>query len=151
MFIPTTAHLKRPLLLIMDGHNAHINLKVIRLMKENEIVCLILPPHCTHGLQPIDVVLFNNVKIDWSSIVRNHFKDGNKTIRNTDIPRLMKKLFIEKQSFSTTRIVSSFSRAGEFDKNQGESRVIKIKRAHVFVSIRSECPPSFKPEWTEAT
>jgi LEA14-like dessication related protein len=98
----------------MDGHNAHVNINIIQLMKQNKIVCLILPPHCTHSLQPIDVVLFNNVKTDWSNIVRNHLKNGNKSIKNADIPRLMKQLFIEKQSFSTTRIVSSFSRSGEF-------------------------------------
>ncbi|CAF5186211.1 unnamed protein product [Rotaria magnacalcarata] len=113
MFIPATAHLNRPVLLIMDGHNAHVNLNIINLMKQHNIVCLILPPHCTHSLQPIDVVLFNNVKIDWCDIVKNYFKSGHKSIRNADIPRLMKRLFIEKQSFSTTRIVSSFSRSGE--------------------------------------
>jgi DDE superfamily endonuclease len=98
----------------MDGHNAHINLNIIQLMIQNKIVCLILPPHCTHGLQPIDVVLFNNVKTDWSDIVRNFFKDGNKSIKNADVPRLMYQLFIQKQSFSSARIVLSFARAGEF-------------------------------------
>lgn len=113
MFIPATSHIKRPLLLIMDGHNAHVSINIIKLMNEHKIVCLILPPHCTHGLQPIDVVLFNNVKTDWASIVKNHFKSGNKSIKNSDVPRLMKRLFFDKQAFSTTRIVSSFSRAGE--------------------------------------
>jgi hypothetical protein len=80
MFIPATVHLNRPLLLIMDGHNAHVNLHIIQLMNQNKIVCLILPLHCTHSLQPIDVVLFNNVKTDWSNIVRNYFKDRNKSI-----------------------------------------------------------------------
>ncbi|CAM4850763.1 unnamed protein product [Rotaria magnacalcarata] len=126
MFIPATKHLNRPLLLIMDGHNSHINVNIIQLLKQNRIVCLILPPHCTHGLQPIDVVLFNNVKTDWSSIVSNYLKSGNKTIKNADIPRLMKQLFIEKQAFSTTRIVSSFSRSGiwPFNENAMTDKVV---------------------------
>ena len=98
----------------MDGHNAHVNINIIHLLKQNEIVCLILPPHCTHSLQSIDVVLFNNVKTDWSNIVSNPLRSGNKSIKNADIPRLMKQLYIEKQSFSSTRIVSSFARSGEF-------------------------------------
>ncbi|CAM4984171.1 unnamed protein product, partial [Rotaria socialis] len=126
MFIPATKHLNRPLLLIMDGHNSHIDVNIIQLLKQNRIVCLILPPHCTHGLQPIDVVLFNNVKTDWSSIVSNYLKSGNETIKNADIPRLMKQLFFEKQTFSTTRIVSSFSRSGiwPFNENAMMDKVV---------------------------
>ena len=115
MFIPATCHINRPLLLIVDGHAAHVNLNVVHLLKENQIVCLMLPPHSTHCLQPIDVVLFNNVKTDWTNIVKNHMKTGNQSVKNTDVPGLMKKLFLDKQSFSTTRIVSSFARSGRFD------------------------------------
>ncbi|CAF4009782.1 unnamed protein product [Rotaria sp. Silwood1] len=46
MFIPATQHLNRSLLLVMDGHNAHMNINIIQLMKQHNIVCLILPPHC---------------------------------------------------------------------------------------------------------
>ena len=73
MCILATAYLNRPILLIMDGHNAHVNLTIIHMRQQHKIVCLILPPHGTHthGLQPIDVVLFNNVKVDRSNIVKN--------------------------------------------------------------------------------
>ncbi|CAF3908070.1 unnamed protein product [Rotaria sp. Silwood1] len=101
MFIPATQHLNRPLLLVMDGHNAYMNINIVQMMKQHNIVCLILPPHCTHTLQPIDVVVFNNVKTDWSNIVTNYFKSGDKSIKNADIPYLMKQLLIAKQSFSS--------------------------------------------------
>jgi LEA14-like dessication related protein len=118
MFLPSTCHINRPLLLIIDGHAAHVNLNVIKLLQENQIVCLLLPPHSTHCLQPIDVVLFNNIKADWLSIVKNHMRAGNKSITNGHIPKLMKQLFITKQAFTTTRIVSSFARSGEiFSQN----------------------------------
>jgi hypothetical protein len=116
MFIPATSHIRRPLLLIIDGHATHVNINVIELLKEYQIVCLVLPPHSTHALQPIDVVLFNNVKTDWTNIIKNHMKAGNKSVKNSHMPALMKKLFVEKQSFSTTRIVSSFARSGKFNQ-----------------------------------
>ncbi|CAM4816935.1 unnamed protein product [Rotaria magnacalcarata] len=143
MFIPATAHLNRPVLLIMDGHNAHVNLNIINLMKQHNIVCLILPPHCTHSLQPIDVVLFNNVKIDWCDIVKNYFKSGHKSIRNADIPRLMKRLFIEKQSFSTTRIVSSFSRSGiwPFNEHAMVDKVVTPAFSSLSTSTINQTPP----------
>jgi len=106
MFIPSTAHLNRPLLLVIDGHTSHISLKVLNLLRTHQIVCLMLPSHCTHALQPVDVVLFNAVKQDWSQIVSNHFKNGNKRITNSDFPALMEKLFIHKAAFSPSRIVS---------------------------------------------
>lgn len=115
MFIPSTAHLNRPLLLIIDGHASHMGLKILDLLKKHQIICLILPSHSTHALQPLDVVLFNAVKADWSSVVKNHLKDGNKCVKNHDFARLIKKLFIDKHSFSPCRIVSSFARAGKRD------------------------------------
>jgi hypothetical protein len=111
MFVPATAHLNPPLLLILDGYSSHVSLKIVDLLKANSIICLMLPAHSTHALQPVDIVLFNSVKNDWMKIVKNHLKEGNKTIKNSDFPCLMKKLFVDKDAFCTTRIVSSFSRS----------------------------------------
>lgn len=113
MFIPSTNHINRPLLLILDGYGCHISLKILKLLKNNQVMCLMLPAHSTHALQPVDIVLFNSIKTDWMNIVKNHLKDGNKAVTNGDFPRLMKKLFVEKRAFSSTRIVSSFARSGE--------------------------------------
>lgn len=113
LFIPSTTHLNRPLLFIIDGHASHISLKMINLLKTNQIICLMLPSHFTHALQSIDVVVFNCVKNDWSKLVKNHLKDGHKSIKNSDFPRLIKKLFIDKTAFSPARIVSSFARSGK--------------------------------------
>ncbi|WAQ93423.1 hypothetical protein MAR_005894, partial [Mya arenaria] len=45
----------RPVLLIMDNHDAHINLHTIKAAIENDVVLLGLPAHTTHILQPLDV------------------------------------------------------------------------------------------------
>ena len=72
-----------------------------------------LPSHSTHALQPLNVVVFNSVKNDWSKIVKNHLRDSHKSIKNNDFPRLIKKLFIDKAALSTARIVSALARAGK--------------------------------------
>ena len=46
-------------LLILDGHNSHINLKFIDYADRNRILIAVLPPHSTHRLQPLDVGLFS--------------------------------------------------------------------------------------------
>ncbi len=112
-FIPSTAHINRPLLLIMDGYTCHLSLEIINMFKQNSIICLILPPHTSHGLQPLDLVLFSSVKTDWTKIMKNYFKEGNKSLRKSDFPRLLRKLFVDKNAFNTSRVVSSFTRSGE--------------------------------------
>jgi hypothetical protein len=46
-------------LLIVDGHSSHVNLKFLDYADRNRIIVLILPPHSTHRLQPLDVGLFS--------------------------------------------------------------------------------------------
>jgi hypothetical protein len=45
-------------LLIVDGHNSHVNMRFINYCDQNHILLAILPPHSTHRLQPLDVGLF---------------------------------------------------------------------------------------------
>jgi hypothetical protein len=49
-------------LLIMDGHSSHITANVIAFCMRNAIDLLILPPHCSHILQPLDVGVFAPLK-----------------------------------------------------------------------------------------
>ena len=45
-------------LLIVDGHSSHVNLEFLDACDRRRILVLILPPHSTHRLQPLDVKLF---------------------------------------------------------------------------------------------
>ena len=54
---PTTRRL-----LIMDGHSSHITANVIAFCMQNAIDLMILPPHCSHILQPLDVGVFAPLK-----------------------------------------------------------------------------------------
>ena len=49
-------------LLTMDGHSSYITADLIALCMENAIDILILPPHCSHALQPLDVSVFSPLK-----------------------------------------------------------------------------------------
>lgn len=52
----------KPRLLIADGHDSHISGNFISHCMENNIDLLILPPHCSHILQPLDVSVFGPLK-----------------------------------------------------------------------------------------
>ncbi|CAH3997972.1 unnamed protein product [Pieris brassicae] len=49
-------------LLLLDNHASHIAVKNIEFCRENGIILLTFPPHCTHKLQPLDRAAFGPVK-----------------------------------------------------------------------------------------
>ena len=52
----------RTRLLICDGHDSHISGSFIACCMENNIQLLVLPPHTSHILQPLDVGIFGPLK-----------------------------------------------------------------------------------------
>ena len=68
LLIPKTAHLKKPILLVCDGHGSHLDLRTIDLLDDNKIILYCLPPHTTNILQPLDVSIFRPLKTSFSNI-----------------------------------------------------------------------------------
>ena len=62
---------KRPVLLVMDNHDTHCTLEVLKLAKENNVTLLGLPPHTTHILQPLDVAIMRPLKKKFTDIANN--------------------------------------------------------------------------------
>jgi hypothetical protein len=60
-----------PVLLILDDHESHISIEAITLAKSNGIVMLILPPHTSHKLQPLDRTVFGPYKTDNNNYLNN--------------------------------------------------------------------------------
>jgi len=60
-----------PLLLITDGHDSHTDFAVINFCRKNNIHLVLLPPHSTHLLQPLDLAIFGPTKHNF----RAHFND----------------------------------------------------------------------------
>lgn len=52
----TGASKEKRILLILDGHKTHTkNIELIDMARENGVILLCLPPHCSHRLQPLDL------------------------------------------------------------------------------------------------
>lgn len=58
---------ERPVLLIYDGHSTHVDQKIVKLAKENNVTILKLPPHTSHLLQPLDLSVFKSFKTTWDA------------------------------------------------------------------------------------
>lgn len=50
-------------LLLLDGHASHKNYSALQYTREHGVVLMCFPPHCTHRLQPLDVVFFAPLKV----------------------------------------------------------------------------------------
>ena len=58
-------------LLILDGHESHLNQEFKDYCLEHKILTLCMPAHSSHILQPLDVVCFAPLKVKYSQRVRD--------------------------------------------------------------------------------
>lgn len=56
-----------PTLLLLDNHESHLSVETLNLAKDNGVVILTLPPHCSNKLQPLDVSVFGPFKTYYNS------------------------------------------------------------------------------------
>lgn len=63
-------HLRKPILLLIDGHKSHMTLALSEFCDENRIILYALPLNTTHILQPADVSIFKPIKQKWKNTVR---------------------------------------------------------------------------------
>ena len=54
-------------LLILDGHGSHLTMDFIEYCDRNRILLAVYPPHSTHTLQPLDVVMFKPFSSAYSN------------------------------------------------------------------------------------
>ena len=53
-------------LLIVDGHNSHINIRFLDWCDKHRVLVAVFPPHSTHQLQPLDVTCFRSLGHHYS-------------------------------------------------------------------------------------
>ncbi len=103
-------------LLILDGHNSHVTLDVVREACAAGLDLLTLPAHTSHALQPLDVSVFKPFKQHfreyrdfWSS--RNFNKAASKEILAQWVSLALRK------ALSSSNIKRGFSATGIFPFN----------------------------------
>lgn len=62
----------KPILLICDGHGSHVTDTLLLEAKNNNVIVLVLPPHCTHKLQPLDVGVLGPLQTAYADQVDEH-------------------------------------------------------------------------------
>ncbi|KAG9190745.1 hypothetical protein G6011_08833 [Alternaria panax] len=61
-------------LLIVDGHGSHLTSEFLEFCDSQRILLMVFPPHSTHTLQPLDVVLFSPLSRYYTKELNNHLQ-----------------------------------------------------------------------------
>jgi hypothetical protein len=99
-------------LLIVDGHSSHVNMAFVDWADQHGIILLILPPHTTHRLQPLDVGLFQPLSTYYSIEINKLMDESMGTIgmsKGLFWPRF--KIAFDK-AFTEENIQSAFRKSG---------------------------------------
>ena len=76
--VHTPAGMQR--LLIMDGHDTHVQLDFLDSCWSRGTDCVILPANMTSIFQPLDVALFNQLKLAYNPTVQAHLLHSSSTL-----------------------------------------------------------------------
>ncbi|CAE7034323.1 DDE 1 domain containing protein [Pyrenophora teres f. teres] len=99
-------------MLILDGHGSHVTPDFINYCDSHRILLTIFPPHATHNLQPLDVVLFSPLAAAYSKELEDllHRSQGLLNVQKSDFIRLFWAAYTS--SFTVDNILSSFPATG---------------------------------------
>ena len=101
-------------LLIVDGHSSHESLNTITYCQEHKIILFVLPSHCTHALQPLDVVLFSPLKQSWAAAVTEHEFNG-KSVTKDNFIKVYSSAHLH--AFTEANILAAFRKTGIYPFN----------------------------------
>ena len=127
VFCPYTAGKSRGTrLLLVDGHSSHVNLAFLEYAIANRIVVLVLPPHSTHRLQPLDIGLFGPLSKTYDRQIQDFMLEyqGFVSLTKRDFYPLFREAWIT--SFTSVNIASGFEASGIFPLNP-ERTIIHLK------------------------
>lgn len=117
-FVEFTSHIKKPVLLLFDGHNSHLTYNAVKMAKDNQIILMCLPPNSSHALQPLDVGVFSPLKAIWKDILKQWFRETRLTaVSKAVFPTLLNKLV---QRLKDTHLIGGFKGTGLFPVNEAK-------------------------------
>lgn len=95
--------------LIVDNFNSHCTLYFLEYARANKIIIVAYPPHCTHALQGLDVVIFARLKQLWGSKLRALEKENNRVTKATFLRTYGE---VREGAFTTDNVLSAFRSTG---------------------------------------
>lgn len=114
----TENNIKRPVLLLVDGHKSHLSMELSEFCRNNDIILYALLPNTTHITQPADVGAFKGLKTEYKRTVhewQNIPENRNKAITKVNFCRVLE--MVLSKSDRTEIIQNSFRKCGLYPFN----------------------------------
>jgi hypothetical protein len=97
-------------LLVTDGHSSHLTAKFIAFCLENTIDLIVLPPHSSHYLQPLDIAIFSPLKTHLAAETDRLSRLDSGRISKVDWTRAY--ITAHQNAFIPQSILAGFRKAG---------------------------------------
>ncbi|KAF6209802.1 hypothetical protein GE061_015552 [Apolygus lucorum] len=109
---------ERPALIVCDGHETHVSLNLVEMARKENIHILLLPPHPSHILEPLDLCVMKSLKSAWDpQLVKWQKHHIGKKLPKREFVKLLSTLWT---NVEPSLVKSAFEKAGvvPFDREQ---------------------------------
>ena len=143
-----------PVLILLDNHSSHLATATLDYAKENGIVMMSFPPHCSHKLQPLDLSVFGPLKKITSRAQQNWLRNHpGVSMTIYDIPDIVGEAWTD--SVTPRNVTAEFVKAGVFPFNRDLFTDLDFALSSVtdrpLTLARSTAEPPFLPAAVDLT
>ncbi|XP_043228646.1 uncharacterized protein LOC122384902 [Amphibalanus amphitrite] len=105
---------EEPALLILDGHMTHTrNLDVIEMARANHVTIVVIPPHTSHRLQPLDVGFMKPLNTFYVQAIEKFLRQNpGRVVTLYQIARLFGEAYLKAATPATA--INAFKKCGIF-------------------------------------
>ncbi|XP_052798487.1 uncharacterized protein LOC128230336 [Mya arenaria] len=126
-----------PVLILYDGHKSHVSLSLIEWAKEYNIILFVLPPHCSHLLQPLDVSCFGPLEMAWNALIHRYMREsGGCLVTRYEVARLASRVY--SSTLTPSNIQSAFKKSGIYPFNRNVVPDHQIAPSTTFTDSEAE-------------
>ena len=124
--------------LLLDSHESHTSLEVILFTRDNGVVMLTFPPHCTHRLQPLDSTSLRSLKAGYSQACHNWMPYQNGwLITQFDVIKLFTMAYNTSATVASATDGFSAARLWPFNDSKFDDELGNNDEAAHFVPVRN--------------
>ncbi|CAC5396821.1 unnamed protein product [Mytilus coruscus] len=126
-----------PLLILFDGHCSHVSLTLQDWAESKNIILFILPPHCSHILQPLDIGCFGPLKACYNREAQL-FMHRNPGCKITRFNIGQMSCSPNQKGLSAQNLTSSFKKSGIYPFNPKAIDTTELVPATIYHKATSD-------------